>query len=48
MFAKLFGHSQVTLTLDTYSHLVPGLAERATDRLAAILSPPADKVRRSA
>lgn len=31
------GHSTITLTLDTYSHVVPGMQERAAERLDAIL-----------
>jgi len=36
----MLGHSQVSLTLDTYSHLIPslGLKERAVERLDAALS----------
>ncbi len=37
---EMLGHSQVSLTLDTYSHLIPslGLKERAVERLDAVLS----------
>ncbi len=36
---EMLGHSQVSLTLDTYSHLIPslGLKERAVERLDALL-----------
>jgi integrase len=34
------GHSSIQLTLDTYSHVVPGMQERATERLEALLSAP--------
>jgi len=29
---EILGHSQITLTLDTYSHLIPGLAAEAAQR----------------
>jgi integrase len=32
------GHSQVTLTLDTYSHALPHLQEEASTRLEHLLS----------
>ena len=37
---EMLGHSQVSLTLDTYSHLIPslGLKERAVERLDSVLS----------
>jgi integrase len=35
------GHSSIQLTLDTYSHVVPGMQERATERLEAIFTTPA-------
>jgi hypothetical protein len=31
------GHSTITLTLDTYSHVVPGMQERAAERLDSLL-----------
>jgi hypothetical protein len=31
------GHSSVTLTLDTYSHIIPGLQELATEKLEQAL-----------
>jgi integrase len=34
------GHSSIQLTLDTYSHVVPGMQELATTRLEALLSRP--------
>lgn len=33
------GHSTVTMTLDTYSHVVPGLQEEAAARLNSLLEP---------
>ena len=33
------GHSTIALTLDTYSHVVPGMQERAAERLDALLTP---------
>ena len=35
------GHSSIQLTLDTYSHVVPGMQDRATERLEALLATPA-------
>lgn len=32
------GHSSIQLTLDTYTHVVEGLQERASERLEALLS----------
>jgi|tagenome__1003787_1003787.scaffolds.fasta_scaffold20905693_2 hypothetical protein len=32
------GHSSIQLMMDTYSHVVPGMQERATERLEALLS----------
>lgn len=37
--ADRLGHSSVTMTLDTYSHVLPHIQADATDRLRAILSP---------
>lgn len=34
------GHSSIQLTIDTYSHVVPGMQERATERLEALLARP--------
>ena len=31
------GHSSVVLTLDTYSHILPGMQERATQKLGGLL-----------
>jgi len=36
---EILGHSQVALTLDTYSHVLPSLTAEAAARMAAILSP---------
>ncbi len=35
---ELLGHSQISLTLDTYSHVLPSLQAEAVDRLDALLS----------
>ncbi len=32
------GRASVTLTLDTYSHVLPGMQEQAAERLDALLS----------
>jgi integrase len=36
--AERLGHSTVNLTLDTYSHVLPGLQEAAAERLASSLA----------
>jgi len=35
---ELLGHSQISLTMDTYSHTVPGILRDAIDKLGAALS----------
>jgi integrase len=35
------GHSTITLTLDTYTHVVPGMQELASARLETLLAAPA-------
>jgi hypothetical protein len=35
---EVLGHSQISLTLDTYSHLIPGLGEEAAKKIDTILS----------
>ena len=37
---ELLGHSQISLTLDTYSHVSQGQREQATAKLSALLTPP--------
>ena len=32
------GHSTVTLTLDTYSHVLPGMQKRAADTIGRIFA----------
>ena len=34
---EILGHSQISLTLGTYSHVVPELAQDAADRIGAAL-----------
>jgi hypothetical protein len=34
---QILGHSQIQLTLGTYSHVVPELAQEAADRMGAVL-----------
>jgi integrase len=36
------GHSQISLTLNTYAHILPALQRDAADRMDAILNPAAD------
>jgi integrase len=33
----ILGHSQISLTLNTYSHVMPELRREAADRMEAIL-----------
>jgi integrase len=35
---ELLGHSQITLTLNTYSHVMPGLQAEAAARMDGLLS----------
>jgi hypothetical protein len=37
----LQGHSQIAITMNTYSHLVPAVRPEAADRMGAILAPAA-------
>ena len=34
----LLGHSQISITLDTYSHVLPSMQEEAMNRLDTLLS----------
>ena len=36
--SEILGHSQVSLTLDTYSHVLPSLQEEAFSRLNDLLT----------
>lgn len=45
--SERLGHSGVAITLDTYSHVLPGLQEEAADLLDALLTGPRQDVRRS-
>jgi len=35
--SERLGHSNITITLDTYSHVIPGLHEAAANELAAVI-----------
>ena len=35
---ELLGHASITLTMDTYSHFLPGLQEESAARLDALLA----------
>lgn len=35
---EILGHSQISMTLNTYSHVVPSLQRAAADRLRALLA----------
>lgn len=37
--SEILGHASVTITYDTYSHVIPGMAEDATSKVAALLFP---------
>lgn len=37
MVQELLGHSPISVTLDTYSKVMPGLKERAAEKLDRIL-----------
>ncbi|CAN5462304.1 site-specific integrase [soil metagenome] len=37
--SEILGHASVTLTYDTYSHVIPGMAEDATSKVAALVFP---------
>ncbi len=36
---EILGHSQISLTMNTYSHVIPALNQEAAERLDAVLSP---------
>ena len=36
--ASLLGHSTIQITLDTYSHVTPGLARQAAEALGALVA----------
>ena len=42
--SERLGHATISITLDTYSHVLPGLQAAAAERLAEMLS---DATRRS-
>jgi integrase len=35
---EMLGHATISITLDTYSHVLPDMQEQAVDRLGALLS----------
>ena len=37
-FSSLLGHSNIAITMDTYSHVIPGLQEEAAQLLDRLLS----------
>jgi len=39
---ETLGHSQISLTMNTYSHVVQALARDAADRMDSLLQPRAD------
>jgi integrase len=34
----MMGHATINVTLDTYSHVLPDMQDKAADRLGALLS----------
>jgi integrase len=42
--SERLGHASVAFTLDTYSHVVPGLQEAAAERFDRILEPDVSKM----
>ena len=36
---ETLGHSQISLTLNTYSHVIPALGREAADRMDEMLGP---------
>lgn len=38
--SEMLGHASVTITYDTYSHVIPGMAEDATTTVAALVFGP--------
>ncbi len=37
---EMLGHASITLTMDTYSHVLPGMQEESAARLDALLAAP--------
>ncbi len=35
--SERLGHAGISITLETYSHVLPGLQENVTDKLASVL-----------
>lgn len=42
---EILGHSSVKLTLDTYSHVLPGMQESAVEQIDALLNKFGDATR---
>jgi integrase len=40
---EILGHSQISITMNTYTHVDPRLNREATDRLERLLWPDADQ-----
>jgi integrase len=40
VISEMLGHASVTITYDTYSHIIPGMAEDATTKVAALVFGP--------
>jgi integrase len=36
---EILGHSQIALTMNTYSHVIPALQREAASKLEALLKP---------
>ena len=38
--SERLGHASITITMDTYSHVLPGIQEEAADRFSKLLAGP--------
>ncbi|MDP9143718.1 MAG: tyrosine-type recombinase/integrase [Actinomycetota bacterium] len=47
MVMKILGHSQISLTLNTYSHVMPELQHDAAKRMHALLTKPSHDASRA-
>jgi integrase len=36
---EILGHAQITMTLDTYSHVLAGMQEQAVEAMNGVLDP---------
>jgi integrase len=38
--SEILGHHSIVMTMDTYSHVLPGMTEAAAERLSGLLAGP--------